>query len=96
MIRNVPASGKREAKALLIALGAEVQNGLVTSADPTFSDLLDRWIAHMAGRGRSDATLYNYQRYIDRELTERSSPSSARRICPSSTRLIWTASMDAC
>ena len=68
VIRNVPASGKREAKALLVALEAEAQNGLVTSADPTFSDLLDRWMEHIAGRGRSEATLYNYQRYIDREI----------------------------
>ena len=49
-------------------LGGRGPERLVTSADPTFSDLLDRWIEHIAGRGRSDATLYNYQRYIDREI----------------------------
>ncbi len=62
------ASGKRAARALLVALEADVQNGLVTAADPTFGDLLDSWMEHIGGRGRSDATLYNYQRYIDREI----------------------------
>ena len=48
---HCPRSGKQEAKALLVALEAEVQDGLVTSADPTFSDLLNRWTEHIAGRG---------------------------------------------
>jgi hypothetical protein len=32
------------------------------------AQLLDRWIEHLARLGRSDSTLYNYGKYIDREL----------------------------
>jgi site-specific recombinase XerC len=40
----------------------------VGADDPTLAELLERWIEHLAGLGRSDSTLHNYRKYIDREV----------------------------
>ena len=66
VVRTVQANGKREAKAALARL--EVRAGHVVAKDPTFSELLGRWMAHVRALGRSDATLYHYERYILREI----------------------------
>ncbi len=42
--------------------------GTVVAVDPTFGELLDRWIAHVRSLGRPDATLYHYEQYIKREI----------------------------
>jgi integrase len=55
-------------KAALARLEVEVAGGHVGTADPTVAQLLNRWMEHLARLGRSDSTLYNYGRYIDREL----------------------------
>ena len=68
VVRSVQANGKREAKTALARLEVEVRAGHVVAKDPTFNELLDRWIAHVRALGRSDATLYHYERYIVREI----------------------------
>jgi integrase len=68
VVRTVKANGKREAKAALARLEVEVRAGRVVAKDPTLGELLERWMTHAATLGRSDSTLYHYQRYIDREI----------------------------
>lgn len=68
VIRTVRASTKREARAALRRLELEVASGQVSMEDPTVAELLERWMAHLQDLGRSPATLYGYQRYVDREL----------------------------
>jgi integrase len=68
VVRTIRATSKREAKAALARLEAEVAGGWVGTDDPTFAALLERWLAHLRRLGRSDSTLYNYRRYVDREL----------------------------
>ena len=68
VIRTVQAATKRAAKAALRELEVEVASGHVGSDDPTVAELLERWMTHLEDLGRSPATLYNYRRYIDREL----------------------------
>ena len=68
VIRTVRTSSRREVKAALARLEVEVAGGHVGTADPTVAQLLDRWMEHLARLGRSDSTLYNYGKYIDREL----------------------------
>ena len=68
VVRPVRADGKRAAKAALAKLEVEVAAGHVVAVDPTFGELLDRWIAHVRSLGRSDATLYDYEQYIKREI----------------------------
>ncbi|HXU98088.1 MAG TPA: tyrosine-type recombinase/integrase [Jiangellaceae bacterium] len=46
----------------------EVASGQIGLDDPTVAQLLERWLAHLEDLGRSPATLYNYRRYVDREL----------------------------
>ncbi len=43
-------------------------NNRVSFDDPTLSDLLDRWLEHITGLGRSATTLYHYRQYVDREI----------------------------
>jgi hypothetical protein len=69
VIRTVRAATRREARAALRRLEVEVASGQVCTADPSFAELLERWITHLEDLGRSPATLYGYRRYIDRELT---------------------------
>ncbi len=68
VIRTVKGVSKREAKAALAELEVAVAAGRVGANDPTLAELLERWMEHLAGLGRSDSTLYNYRRYIDREI----------------------------
>ena len=68
VVRTVRADGKRAAKAALSKLEVEVAAGHVVAVDPTFGELLDRWIAHVRSLRRSDATLYHYEQYIQREI----------------------------
>jgi integrase len=69
VIRTVRAATRREARAALRRLEVEVASGQVSTEDPPFAELLERWMTHLEGLGRSPATLYGYRRYIDRELT---------------------------
>ena len=68
VIRTVRAATKREARAALRRLEVEVASGQVSTEDPTFAELLERWMIHLEALGRSPATLYGYRRYVDREL----------------------------
>ena len=68
VIRKIKTTSKREAKAALSALETSVANGQVSFDDPTLADLLDRWIDHITGLGRSATTLYHYRQYVDREI----------------------------
>jgi integrase len=68
VIRTVRTPSKREAKAALSRLEVEVASGRVGVDDPTLAELFELWMAHLRTLGRSHATLYNYQRYIDREI----------------------------
>jgi integrase len=68
VIRTVKGLSKREAKAALAELEVAVAAGRVGADDPTLAELLERWMEHIAGLGRSDSTLYNYRKYIDREI----------------------------
>lgn len=68
VIRTVKGVTKREAKAALAELEVAVAAGRVGADDPTLAELLERWMEHLAGLGRSDSTLYNYRKYIDREI----------------------------
>jgi integrase len=68
VIRTVDATSKRAAKAALAQLEAEVARGWVGIEDPSLEALLHRWLAHLRRLGRSEATLYNYGKYVDREL----------------------------
>lgn len=68
VIRTVKGVSKREAKAALAELEVAVAAGRVGADDPTLAELLERWMEHLAGLGRSDSTLYNYRKYIDREI----------------------------
>ena len=68
VIRTVQASTKRAAKAALRELEVEVASGQIGLDDPTVAELLERWMTHLEDLGRSPATLYNYRRYVDREL----------------------------
>jgi len=40
----------------------------VVAADLELRELLERWVAHIRGLGRSDATLYNYEGFIERNI----------------------------
>jgi len=71
VIRTVKGLTKREAKAVLAELEVSVANGQIGADDPTFAVLLERWMDHLAGLGRADTTLYNYRKYIDREMNRR-------------------------
>jgi integrase len=66
--RTVRTTSKREARAALRRLEEEVANGLVGSDDPTVAALLERWLGHLAGLGRSPSTLDGYRKYVNREL----------------------------
>ncbi len=68
VIRHIKTTSKREAKAALVELESAVANGRISFDDPTVSDLLDRWLEHIAGLGRSATTLYHYRQYVDREI----------------------------
>ena len=68
VIRQIKASSKRDVKAALAELETAVANGRVSFDDPTVSDLLERWLEHIAGLGRSATTLYHYRQYVDREI----------------------------
>ncbi len=68
VIRTVRTTSRREAKAALARLEVEVASGRVGPSDPTVTELLERWMEHLERLGRSDSTLYNYRRYINREL----------------------------
>ncbi len=68
VIRQVKTTSKRAAKVALAELETAVANGRVSFDDPTVSDLLDRWLEHITGLGRSATTLYHYRQYVDREI----------------------------
>ena len=68
VIRTVRTTSRREAKTALARLEVEVASGRVGPSDPTVAELLERWMEHLERLGRSDSTLYNYRRYINREL----------------------------
>ena len=68
VIRHIKTTSKREAKVALAELESAVARGRVSFDDPTVSDLLDRWLEHIAGLGRSATTLYHYRQYVDREI----------------------------
>jgi len=56
--RTFRTTSKREARAALRRLEEEVASGLVGVEDPTVADLLERWLTHLAGLGRSPSTIY--------------------------------------
>ena len=68
VIRHIMPTSKREAKVALAELESAVAKGRISFDDPTVSDLLDRWLEHIAGLGRSATTLYHYRQYVDREI----------------------------
>ena len=68
VIRHIKTTSKRQAKAALVELESAVARGRVSFDDPTVSNLLDRWLEHIAGFGRSATTLYHYRQYVDREI----------------------------
>jgi integrase len=68
VIRTIKTTSKREAKAALAKLETEVGQGLVAAEDITLAELLDRWIEHIDGLGRSPMTLYHYRQYIKRDI----------------------------
>ncbi len=68
VIRKIRTTSKRDATAALAALETSVANGQVSFDDPTLANLLDRWIEHITGPGRSATTLYHYCQYVDREI----------------------------
>ena len=68
VIRSVKSTSKREVKAALAELEAAVAAGKVSDDDPPLTELLERWMEHIAGLGRADTTLYHYRQYIDREI----------------------------
>ncbi len=68
VIRTVRTTSKREARAALSRLEVEVASGKVGIDDPTLAELFELWMAHLRTLGRSHATLYNYQRYNNREI----------------------------
>jgi integrase len=68
VIRTVRGT-KREARSALHQLEVEVANGRVGVEDPTVAELLERWLEHVEDLGRSPATIYNYRRYVTKELT---------------------------
>jgi hypothetical protein len=68
VIRTVRTTSRREVKAALARLEVEVAGGHVGASDPTVAQLLSRWMDHLARLGRSDSTLCNYRRYVNREL----------------------------
>jgi integrase len=68
VIRTLRTSSRRQAKAALARLEVEVASGRGGTADPTVAQLLDRWLEHLERLGRSESTLYNYRRYVKREL----------------------------
>jgi integrase len=68
VIRTVHTTSRRAAKAALAKLEVEVASGQVGTADPSVAELLERWMEHLERLGRSESTLYNYRRYINREL----------------------------
>jgi hypothetical protein len=68
VIRTVRATSKRQAKAALRQLEVEVSTGQVGSEDPTVADLLERWLAHLQGLGRSPSTLYGYRNSANRTV----------------------------
>ena len=68
VIRQVKTTSKRAAKVALAELETAVANGRVSFDDPTLADLLDRWLEHITGLGRSATTLYHYRQYVDREI----------------------------
>ena len=68
VIRQIKTTSKREAKAALAELETTVANGRVSFDDQTVSELLDRWLEHITGLGRSATTLYHYRQYVDREI----------------------------
>jgi integrase len=68
VIRTVYTSSKREAKAALAALEVEVRSGKVGPTDITLAELFERWLEHLRAKGRSEHTLYGYQRYVRRHL----------------------------
>ena len=59
VIRQIKTTSKREAKAALAELETTVANGRVSFDDQTVSELLDRWLEHITGLGRSATTLYS-------------------------------------
>ncbi len=63
---SLDRSGRRRPR--FAELEVEVASGQVGLDDPTVAELLERWMAHLEDLGRSPATLYNYRRYVDREL----------------------------
>ena len=68
VIRTIRTTRKREAKAALAQLEVEAKAGLVVAADLVLREFLERWVAHIRGLGRSAATLYNYEGFIERNI----------------------------
>ena len=57
---------KRDARRAADALAAEVaRDGHRQSGRRTVSDLLDRWTAHLEGRGRARSTLVRYRSAVN-------------------------------
>lgn len=71
VIRTLRTTSKREAKAALAKLEVEVAAGQVSALDLTLGELFERWLEHIAGLGRSDSTLYNYRKFIRRDINPR-------------------------
>jgi integrase len=67
VIRTVRGT-KREARAALHQLEVEVSTGQVGSEDPMVAELLERWLAHLQGLGRSPSTLYGYRNTVNRDV----------------------------
>jgi integrase len=66
--RTFRTPSKREARAALRRLEEEVASGLVGVEDPTVADLLERWLTHLAGLGRSPSTIYGYRNTLNRAV----------------------------
>ena len=65
MLRQVHGT-KRDAQRAADALAAEVaRGGHRQSGRRTVSDLLDRWTAHLEGRGRARSTLVRYRSAVN-------------------------------
>jgi integrase len=62
---------RREAERELRAFVTEVEEGAVQAERRTVAELLDQWLEHKAGRGRSITTLREYRRLVERQLKPR-------------------------
>ena len=68
--RTIRSTSRRAVKAALAQLEVDVASGRVGLDDPNVAALFDRWFHQLERLGRTQSTLYNYRKYVDRELVQ--------------------------